>query len=415
VSPERAQAWRGLLEAWMARRQVDPVGEVTLLRSEVLVPGRPGLLDLLARVGGRTAHLVVGLRRVGDEPHFLHSGDEAALGLWEDDDGLAVCTDALGDSQLAPLLLATIRGVHPRPGPVAVLRDDEEATVLDCGDRGDLIVFPWPDDGPRPSVDLMVALDDAGFNHVAAPLVRWAWEARDLGVVQEPLADRSGGWALALTSLRDLYASGNAPESAGGDFGSEAHALGTMTARMHLALDRAFPREPQRVSDWVEATEAEVAGSDASLLNAPGVSDVMKAIRATDVRLPAIRTHGDFHLGRTSRTDQGWVVSDCTPGGVLPGATVPQRRSPLCDVADLLWSMHLASMAAAAERDPSGRLGLESLGHAWERRNRRAFMSGYLGTPGTPGLTGADRDLVRHLVSLFELARSARAGLTGQG
>ena len=51
-----------------------------------------------------------------------------------------------------------------------------------------------------------MALDAAGFNHVAAPLVRWTWEGRDLGVIQEPLADRSAGWALALTSLRDLYA-----------------------------------------------------------------------------------------------------------------------------------------------------------------------------------------------------------------
>ena len=61
----------------------------------------------------------------------------------------------------------------------------------------------WLRATPRPDVDLMVALEESGFNHVAAPLVRWTWEGRDLGVVQEPLADRSAGWALALTSLRD--------------------------------------------------------------------------------------------------------------------------------------------------------------------------------------------------------------------
>ena len=54
---------------------------------------------------------------------------------------------------------------------------------------------------------MLVALDEVGFNHLAAPLVRWVWEGRDLGVVQELLTDRAGGWALALTSLRDLYAS----------------------------------------------------------------------------------------------------------------------------------------------------------------------------------------------------------------
>ena len=109
----------------------------------MLRAGRPGLVDIVARVGERRAHVVAGLRSVADEPHFLRAGEEAALGLLDDEHGLAVCTDALRDAQLAPLLLATVRGVETRPGPVAVLRDDDDATVIDCGDRGDLIVFPW--------------------------------------------------------------------------------------------------------------------------------------------------------------------------------------------------------------------------------------------------------------------------------
>jgi maltokinase len=253
---------------------------------------------------------------------------------------------------------------------------------------------------------MMVALEHAGFNHVAAPLARWTWEGSDLGVVQEPLADRSGGWALALTSLRDFYAWGGAPDAVGGDFGTESRALGTMTARMHVALDRAFLRDHESVVDWVDAAEGAIDAADASLLDAPGMADLIKWIRESEASLPVIRTHGDFHLGRTARTDQGWVVSDCAPGGVLSDGSAPGRRTPLGDVADMLWSMHQASVAAAAERDPAGRLGLEALGHAWETRNRRAFMTGYLNTPGIGGLVGPDRDLVRQLVSLLELARS---------
>ena len=333
MTPENTEAVRSMVMAWLAQRaeRIGPApvpSDVTLRRVEVLRTGRPGLLDIVAEVDGRWAHLVAGMRSVGDEPHFLRSGDEGALGLLEDDDGLAVCTDALRDAQLAPLLLSTIRGVEPRPGPVALVRDDDEATVLDCGDRGDLTVFPWVRESPNPAVDLMVALEAAGFNHVAAPLVRWVWDGRDLGVVQEPLADRSSGWALALTSLRDLYASGGRPESAGGDFGAEAYALGTMTARMHLALDRAYNRRPEAVADWVEMAAAEIGESDPTLLDEPGVADLMKVLREADARLPAIRTHGDFHLGRTARTDQGWVVSDCMPGGVLPGMFEPTERSP---------------------------------------------------------------------------------------
>ena len=352
--------------------------------------------------------MVAGLRSVGDEPHFLRAGEEVALGLLDDDHGLAVCTDALRDAQLAPLLLASLRGTAPRPGPIAIARDDHDSCVIDCGDRGDLTVFPWLAERPRPDVDLLVALDEAGFNHLAAPLVRWVWEGRDLGVVQEPLADRSGGWALALTSLRDLYASSAAPEEAGGDFGSEARALGTMTARMHLALDRAFLRHPEPVAHWVDGGEEEIAAADPALLDAPGVAELVKWIRESDTRLPVIRTHGDFHLGRTARTDQGWVVSDCAPGGVLSGESAPGRRTPLADVADMLWSMHQASVTAANERDPAGRLGLQALGQAWESRNRRAFVAGYLGTAGIGGLVGPDRDLVRRVISFLELARSVR-------
>jgi maltokinase len=362
----------------------------------------------VAKVGDRRGHFVAGLRGVTDEPHFLRAGEEAALGLLDDESGLAVCTDALRDAQLAPLLLATVRGVAMRPGPVSVLRDDNDGTVIDCGDRGDLIVFPWLRDGPRADVDLLVALDEAGFNHVAAPLVRWVWEGRDLGVVQEPLIDRSSGWALALTSLRDFYASRGSPEAAGGDFGTEARALGTMTARMHLALDRAFLRHHESVADWVDAGEAVITAADPALLEAPGVADLVKWVRESEARLPVIRSHGDFHLGRTARTDQGWVVCDCAPGGVLAGESTPGRRTPLADVADLLFSLHQASIVAAAERDPTGRLGLASLGQAWEARNRRAFVSGYLGTPGIGGLVGPDRDLVRRLVSFLELVRSVR-------
>jgi hypothetical protein len=408
VTPERDEVLRTLTEAWLGLRRTAPEGAIEIERDEVLRPGRPGLIDIVARVGERRAHIVVGLRSVTDEPHFLRGGEEAALGLLDDEDGLAVCTDALRDAQLAALLLAEVRGVETRPGPVAVLRDDDDAIVLDCGDRGDLLVFPWLDDAPRPDVDLMVALEESGFNHVAAPLVRWVWEGRDLGVVQEPLADRSGGWALALASLRDFYAAGGTPEAAGADFGAEARALGTMTARMHLALDRAFPRDHESVVAWVDRAEARIAESDATLLEAPGVAELVKWLRESESRLPVIRTHGDFHLGRTARTDHGWVVSDCSPGGVLAGQTTVGRRTPLGDVADLLWSMHRASTVAAVERDPAGRLGLSALGQAWETRNRRAFVTGYLGTPGISGLVGPDRDLVRRLVSFLELARSVR-------
>ncbi len=71
MTDERDQALRTLVEAWLGLRRVAPAGEVTIVRAEVLRAGRPGLLDIVAQVGERRAHVVAGLRGVADEPHFL--------------------------------------------------------------------------------------------------------------------------------------------------------------------------------------------------------------------------------------------------------------------------------------------------------------------------------------------------------
>ena len=392
---------------------------VVIEEVEVLLAGRPGLLDVIAAVDGRPVHAVLGLHRPGDEVHLLRAADQPVLGLLEDDHGLALVVDALRDAELAPLVLAAVTGGPPDPGPVIPVADTPEVTALAFGDRVALSVFCRLAPSPRPDVDLLMALDAAGFNHLAAPLARWRRGGRDLGLVQERLAGSAGAWALALTSLRDLSARGGRPEDAGGDFGPEARALGTMTARMHLALDRAFGRQVVPVADWVDQVEAAAAGAAAAAGTPidPRAAAALDALRSTGLRGAAIRTHGDFHLGRIARTDHGWVVADCRPGGIPPGNPVsgdpvsgdpaPVMRSPLADVADLLWSLHRAAVAATTDRDPADRAAVIPLADAWEVRNRRAFMAGYLATPGIGGLLPTSRDHVVALVAAFELAREA--------
>ncbi|HEY1734443.1 MAG TPA: hypothetical protein VGG23_08355, partial [Acidimicrobiales bacterium] len=150
---------------------VDPAS-VTVRQVEVLRPGRPGVLDVLAEVDGRLAHAVLGLRRPGEEVHLLRAADQPVLGLLEDDDGLALVVDGLRDADVAPLVLAAVAGDAADPSPVVSLVDDDEATTLAVGQRS-LTVFPWLHPEPHPGVGLLVALDDAGFNHLAAPLALW--------------------------------------------------------------------------------------------------------------------------------------------------------------------------------------------------------------------------------------------------
>jgi len=100
------------------------------------------------------------------------------------------------------------------------------------------------------------------------------------------------------------------------------------------------------------------------------------------------------------------MVADTMPAAP-PGGIGPEFRSPLEDVADMFWSFHRVALAAALEREPSDFGSLIDQAKAWEARNRRAFLVGYLATAGIGGLVPADREMVRNLVGVLELERAA--------
>ncbi len=291
---DRRRTLESLAATWLGQRAGTGATRLpVLVDAAVLRPGRPALLDVVVDDEGHLAHLVMGLRRPGDESPLLRSADDPVLGLLDDPDGLAVAVDALRDAQLAPMLLAAVYDASPPEPTVTAVSEDENATVLSYDDYCTLSVFPWLCHGPHPAVEVLVGLDEAGFNHLAAPLARWQRNGRDLGVVQEHLAGTAGGWSLALTSLRDLYAADVAPDKAGGDFAPEANALGTMTGRLHLALDRAFGRKSATVDDWLDEVEAVVRGVDPERLNEAPVVVALRAGGGASLRGPARRTHGD--------------------------------------------------------------------------------------------------------------------------
>ncbi|HTX62264.1 MAG TPA: hypothetical protein VMD28_01400, partial [Acidimicrobiales bacterium] len=422
-------AFDRLLERWREQhvRQAPRAGSVRVVDVEVLRRGRPGLVDVVAEVDGSLAHAVLGVRRPGEELRVLGALDEPTLGTLEDEEGVGIVVDALRDAGAARLLLGAVAGTSVEAvrdvSVVSLVRDDDEATALVFDRRYTLTVFPWLTRGPHPGATLLAGLDAAGFNHLPAPLAFWRRSGRDLGIVQELLAGASSGWALAIGSLRDVIASGVSPDLAGGDFAPEALALGTMAARMHLALDRAFGREAGEVAEWVDALRPEVLALTAAARAGPArtglgpsggvapledergpgaarVGDVegdseyvtstealLEALRRSGLRLPTIRTHGDFHLGRTARTDHGWVLADYMPGGATPGSVGPIFRCPLADVADLTWSLHHAAEVAAGERGPApASTRAAELAAAWEARNHRAFLAAYLATPGIHSL-----------------------------
>src|SRR5581483_7487805 len=88
---------RGLVEdavtAYAARRpgwNGRPAGRAELLEAEVLRPGRPGVLDVVARIRDELVHVPLGLRAPGDDASFLAEGEDPVLGIVEDADGPGV-------------------------------------------------------------------------------------------------------------------------------------------------------------------------------------------------------------------------------------------------------------------------------------------------------------------------------------
>ena len=94
---------------------------------------------------------------------------------------------------------------------------------------------------------------------------------------------------------------------------------------------------------------------------------------------PAIRTHGDYHLGQVMRTDAGWYVLDFEGEPDRPLEERQRPTSPLRDVAGMLRSLHYASAVALTERDGDE---FAEAAAAWEARNRQAFLDGYLPVGG---------------------------------
>ena len=97
---------------------------------------------------------------------------------------------------------------------------------------------------------------------------------------------------MARTSVRDLYAARVAPSEAGGDFASEARRLGSMTARMHLALAQAFDREDGSVPELLSNIEAHVEVSAPDWLSRDNVTDLFSDLRSAGGRFVAVRSHG---------------------------------------------------------------------------------------------------------------------------
>jgi len=284
---------------------------------------------------------------------------------------------------------------------------EQSNTSLVFDDRIVMKVYRRVHRGTNPDVDVSAGLAAVGFEHVAAPLATWERDGTHLAVAQAFLAGGTDGWAMALTSLRDLYGTEcNDPAECGGDFAGEAARLGTVTAQMHLALSVAFGVTDADPAEWsgLMASQLERVGAEQPW--GPPVRTRFEAFRGLVDPGVAIRVHGDYHLGQVLRTDTGWFVLDFEGEPARPPAERTLPSSPLKDVAGMLRSLDYASAVALRDRGEAERESLGPITEEWERRNRSAFLDGYLMTDGIRDLLPTvDRDL-RVVLAAWELDKA---------
>jgi maltokinase len=368
-------------------------------------------------VGAERYQVLVALRPSGEPAPFLHGHPDLVMGELDTEAGPAYGYDALVDPELPAEL---VHGIAPGEAVSRsrLMAGEQSNTSVVLDERLFLKVFRRLHAGPNPEAEITRALAGRGFTHVAEPVAQWRRDTTDLAVLQRYLSGVDG-WAMALTSLRDLFGMSETqpipiitddepmpesvdPSDAGGDFSGEAQRLGEMTAELHVALADLFGRSTGDARVWADTMDELLNRTAHPDLDRDSVRGGIEALRRVDDPGPAIRVHGDYHLAQVMRTDAGWHVLDFEGE---PARSLEERRAPtsaLKDVAGMLRSLHYASTVAMVGRDEEHAADAA----AWEDRNRQAFLDGYLPKARGGGVLPEDDSSTQTVLAAFEIDKA---------
>lgn len=219
---------------------------------------------------------------------------------------------------------------------------------------------------PGANLDVVVALRllEAGVHDVPA-VYGWVEGVHDgvrydLAALSEQLHDPRDGYELALDACRT-----------GTDFSAHAAALGRALAAVHDGLAAGGTTIPGDViADAMTARlDAAVEAADPLVPYRSALHTRFDTLRGRSVAVQAV--HGDFHLGQTLLTPDGWRIIDFEGEPLKSMAERLQPDSRWRDVAGMTRSL---AYATSSHPHPTGDAALEWLGVA-----REAFLRAYCG------------------------------------
>ena len=290
------------------------------------------------------------------------------------------------------------------------LGSEQSNSSLLYGESYVLKVFRRIVPGVNPDLEITLALAREGVDAVPRPL---GWIEGSVGgvdttfaLLQPYLRLATDGWALATTSVRDLFAEGDLhADEVGGDFASESERLGSTTAQVHVALANAFPTQTAGRAELQKMAADMTQRVDEALAAVPELQAFAEPLRTAFAELAALnepvpmqRIHGDYHLGQVLRTDSGWTVLDFEGEPAKPLAARIAADSPLRDIAGMLRSFDYAARHLLTDSGADGQLAYRAT--EWAERNREAFCDGYTEA------TGADPRKAAVLLRSYELDKA---------
>jgi maltokinase len=374
------------------------MAEPTLYHVLVAVRYVDGAVDLYQVPVGLAATVPdeltgVEIGRVGDATAYdaLHDADFSRLLL-----SLIAANDSVGH-------LAFRRGLPPEDDEALdttlhgrALGSEQSNSSLLYSEAYVLKVFRRIVPGTNPDLEVTRALALAGSDAVPRPL---GWiegpvggETTTLALLQPYLRLATDGWALATTSVRDLFAEGDLhADEVGGDFASESDRLGATTAHVHATLAEALPTATAGRAEIRQMAAAMTRRVQEACDAVPELRPYDEPLRAAFAELAAAeegiavqRIHGDYHLGQVLRTDHGWALLDFEGEPAKPLAERVALDSTLRDVAGMLRSYDYAAhhLLADTHGDPHSDPQLAYRATEWAERNREAFCNGYTDAAG---------------------------------
>ena len=365
--------------------------------------GEPDLWWLLvdAYDGDRSLgryQLVVGARTRPELHDFLIGKDAELLGRVGD----AVAYDATIDR---PLAIEILRRIAPSlsASTVRALTVEQSNSSIVYDEKVIVKLFRRIHRGANPDIDAVASLVDRGYGHVPEQYGVLERDDQHLAVAREFLTGATDGWHLALTSLRILFAGHEDPAVSGGDFGPDAARLGAITAQLHVALAEAFGTGEADLAEWVAGFRSQL-DRVREHVPADAISQRYDATAQLRDVGPAMRIHGDLHLGQSLRADSGWYLIDFEGEPARPLAERVRPSSPLRDVAGMLRSFHYAAEVARWEGshdDDESRQEASAL----EARARDAFLTGYFETDGIDALLPPEPNR-QSVLEAFELDKA---------